>query len=124
MTDRQTLLALADRVERAGGPDFKLDLAIARAVGALGDEAGFPDAAFSALIPIRHFPRYSASLDAAMGLVPEGWEWSAASCGDCYCADPEPRTVAYWGDARGPNAAALGLAAAALRARAAMMEGE
>ena len=62
MTDRAALLMdLAERCEKAQGPDRELDREIA--------EATKPD---FWLVP----PRYTASLDAALSLVPEGWAWA------------------------------------------------
>jgi hypothetical protein len=57
MTDRTTLLALADRCEQAAGPDRELDFAIAAGVG-------WPDS------PNLHqnARRYTESLDAAVTL--------------------------------------------------------
>ena len=63
MTKTVALLQLAERCENATGPDRELDCDIhAKLVGA----------------PHRHqipstWPLYTASLDAAMQLVPEGW---------------------------------------------------
>lgn len=57
-----TLLELADAVEKAAGPDSDLDVAIAKA---LAGPSG------------NYFPRsYTASIDAARTLVPEGRSWS------------------------------------------------
>jgi hypothetical protein len=62
MTDREQLAALVARCEAATGEDRDLDYAIAAAVG-------WPDS------PIMHqnARRYTASLDAAVTLVPNGW---------------------------------------------------
>lgn len=58
------------------------------------------------------YPAYTASLDAAMSLVPEGWEWRVASTGEaeCWCGDGSDINLR----AATP---ALALCAAALRAR-------
>ena len=118
MTDRQTLLALADRVERAEGPDRRLDAEISVALGRNETHLFHDENGKTQLAPWRPAGRpnglpsvvlcraYTGSLDAAKGAVPEGWQRYASSCGDSNCAEPEPRTVAYWGDARGPDAAA------------------
>lgn len=84
------LLELAARVEAAEGPDRVLDAEVAEAIGYRRvfprgpcrdpdrrrwvDDRGM---GIGWLDGSDHFPpRYTASLDAAMTLVPEGWEWS------------------------------------------------
>lgn len=117
MTD---LLKLAERCEQATGPDRELDYAIADA--ALG----------SIKPPFRrgYCERYTASLDAAMTLVPEEtrWPWNVTIAtayrsvsvipnhGDSYGVnDP------FCGHSRGKAATVpLAICAAALRARASM----
>jgi len=114
------LLELAERVEKAEGPDEDLD----QAIGTLlwqdqTDEE--PRNVFDC------YQRYTASLDAAMTLVPEGAAWTAQQG-----MDPD-RTA--FGAVTLPSPApdipppdfqvfaatpALALTAAALRARAAM----
>lgn len=54
--------ALIARLESADGPSRELDAEIAKAVGA-----------FSMNGAINISPRYTASIDAALTLVPEGW---------------------------------------------------
>ncbi len=108
-----TLLELAERCEAATGPNFQLEQDIGGTV--------FPERG-----AITH-PPYTASLDAAMTLVPEDAFWRLGHDGDG--ADPsEFRSqviVPKMGgaDARGVALAcapALALCAASLRARAAM----
>ena len=109
MTDPTTLLALAERCEQAAKPDRELDFAIAAGVD-------WPDSPHSH----QHARRYTASLDAAVTLVPEGHEWLRKN--------PESMTVyrvpddlKEWAQhiyGRG-NTTSLALCAAALRARAA-----
>lgn len=70
MTDAATLLALAERVEKLTGPDRGVDEMIAREVLNWKPPAG------TGAISIFTFPDFTASLDAAMTLVPEGW-WVA-----------------------------------------------
>ncbi|QZP06849.1 hypothetical protein [Caenibius sp. WL] len=53
------LIALAERVERAEGPSFTLELEIFRAINPQATSHSIPN-------------NYTASLDAAMTLVPEG----------------------------------------------------
>jgi hypothetical protein len=76
------LLGIIARVKAATGPDRELDLATARAVGALGHAAGLPDSAFIGdHLPACGFMHYTASLDAALALVPAGFGWSIGSDG-------------------------------------------
>lgn len=123
--DRDTLLNLAARVEAAAGPDRALDAEIALAIGwhnsrvceLWTDERG------------RHWPQgpcqWTASLDAAVALVPAGWTWCRYHNGDVEVGMP-------WDDRhqRGMNlqakaaTPALALTAAALRARAEEARGE
>lgn len=62
-------------------------------------------------------PRYTASLDAAMALVPEGW-WhgymSSDSGFEAHCFEPIPDSTLFRGVGATP---ALAIVAAALRAR-------
>lgn len=102
--DRDTLLALAARVEAAAGADRALDRAIAMA--AMPPER-------RGMYVRRH---YTASLDAAASLVPEGWQWvvgqnDSAPVGTAFAI--KDRAL----DATGATPA-LALTAAALRARA------
>jgi hypothetical protein len=96
MTDRATLIALAERCEQAAGPDRELDFAIAAGVG-------WPDSPNLH----QHARRYTESLDAAVTLVPQGCGWmimgNAAKVGRL--------------PSRGATSP-LALCAAALRARA------
>lgn len=102
---------LADRVEAATGPNFELERQIWIAIGSPA---------------IRPIPVYTASLDAAMTLVPESWyrveqqqtregAWAKVTLLE------KGFTPADEGHAATP---ALALTAAALRARARAMEGE
>ena len=97
MTNKSALLELASRIDAATGPDRELDLAIALAVG---DETWAE--------PDRAKLYYTASLDAAMSLVPEGLIWLVqyrirvyAEVGRCFATAATP---------------SLALTAAALRA--------
>lgn len=115
------LLELAARVEAATGSDRELDAAIATGIGkkarvkyghpALGNEYSAP----------AYFERYTASIDSAMSLVPEGWEYSFLN-GNGYdeaalTSHGIERTA--WSSG---NSLPLAICAAALRARASMME--
>ena len=66
---------LLARLRAATNPDRWLDVEIARAVGAdLGHAAGMHDALLAQ--PYSPVRRYTASVDAALTLVPEGCDWS------------------------------------------------
>lgn len=111
----ENLLELAERCEKAEGPSDTLDVELTLAV--------FPDS-----YPAPKLMRYTASLDAALTLVPEGYLWTAATyraeedAPPYYadCMSPETFSGAEWGEAftGQANGPALGLCAAALRARA------
>lgn len=132
MTDRDTLLALAERVEGLSNPDREVDAEVAAALrtgtehrwadnfpewegrsdGRVYLETGGPS--FPA-------PAFTGSLDAAKTLVPKGWhvgmltecdEDDSPSC--CLTQNEEPCRDAV---GRGADMA-LSLVAAALRARA------
>jgi len=110
------LLELAELCEKAEGPSYALEQAIGRAVRC------------PTVVP----PIYTASLDAAMSLVPEGWGWlvsqpnaKAIASGLLKERTPVLGEVQYGCDLRFAVAAAtpaLALTAACLRARAASGE--
>lgn len=131
------LMELAERVEGLEGPDREVDVLIAEAIGWQSDlvsraRTWSPKNDTTALVAdvrndgyLRGLPTYTASLDAAMSLVPEGW---AISTG--HSAEGDERSFATFlelsdwsGDepesitASSDNWAAS-IAAAALRARA------
>ena len=97
--ERERLLALAERCETASGPDRDLEIAIWRLVER-------PDAAESK-VPLPWLANYTASLDAALTLVPEECGWMVMGCAAKVGRQPS----------RGATPA-LALASAALRARA------
>ena len=120
MTHQPKLVELAERCEAATGPDRKLDMAIVHALsGVLGEP--WPEATGMRMVEACDsfedsrdtVARYTASLDAAMTLVPEGWIWDVTSTGTAWVmedgGDPQ-----LFGDAATP---ALALCAAALRAK-------
>jgi len=98
MTDRASLIALAERCEAAIGPDRELDALIyfsttAKWSGRIPswpptsiEDRGALDTGYMVIQGSGYFygdivPAYCASLDAAMTLVPEGWhlqlsDWS------------------------------------------------
>lgn len=134
MTD---LTELAKRVEAATGPDRELDAEIAIAIDLKlpHDDYGARDAArrggAARLAEMgechqnvwrTYLPRYTASLDSAMTLVPEGYEWAVNWGGNSVAnvnriGDGYP---IHCGCAATPS---LALTAAALGARAAMGDG-
>ena len=139
MTDKATLLALAERCEKATGPDRELDRDIADALklGPVGDDWERPKdtpatASSRGYVSmdkgswvrrglIRHSKCYTSSLDAAMMLLPVGMDWCV---GNEFAGIKEAfATVAYSteGNREAVFAAtpSLALTAACLRARAA-----
>tara|TARA_R110002074_G_scaffold262994_1_gene435083 strand:+ start:5807 stop:6208 length:402 start_codon:yes stop_codon:yes gene_type:complete len=84
MTDKQTLLSLAERCEVS---DRELDAKIARAVGRIPERAKYEgtikmgDLAWSNGLGYE-VPAYTASLDAAMKLVPEDAFWRLGHDGE------------------------------------------
>lgn len=137
---------LIERVERAEGPCRELDVAIAVSIDWRWDdwEEGDPTVRGhvekhglgwmvercrqSVTVWPRLLPAYTASIDAAMTLLPDGWRLRqmhfAAPCADC-----RKWTINLYGGREGENCfhaeaatPALALVAASLRALA--MEGE
>jgi hypothetical protein len=105
---RDEMRELAERCEKATGPDRDLDAEI--------DKAIHPDDWTDGLWfdPSRHdLPAYTASLDAAMSLVPEGMLWLAG-----YAVDGRAIATVDFDHQRAAATPALALCAAALRARA------
>lgn len=125
-SDRETLLALATRCNLATGPDRVLDAEIAIAIKAVPAGAFRPCAARdpgtfgTAAYDFWAAPRYTTSLDAALTLVPEGFQFSISFPVD-------GGAFATWSKAEAIDAldqlcattGPLALTAAALRARAA-----
>lgn len=112
MSTRDQLLALATRCEAASGHDLKLDFAI-------GEALDIPQ-------PLEGGPDFTASLDAALSLVPNGWTGSiAAPAGpfDCWAEfhdRDEQHPLCKHGICQEGQTPALATCAAALRARAAL----
>jgi hypothetical protein len=115
MTTRETLVGLAVRCEQATGPDRELDRAVWYALQDIlsGDPA--------------HGPTYTASLDAAMALLPPNWKLRQMQF-SAPCADDRKWHLNLHGGREGEDtfvgrgaSIALALTAACLRARA---EGE
>jgi hypothetical protein len=80
MSDPATLLALADRCEQAAGPDRVLDAEITKsfiprdATHVARSRYGWSFIIAQEFEWLENQP-YTASLDAAVTLVPEGWGW-------------------------------------------------
>ena len=105
----QAILALAERAEAATGPDRNLDADIMRAIGLAGLKADYAP------------HPYSASLDAAMTLVPEGWAVLMAFSEQRAVCDVHTAPLGQhgtWPAHASAATPALALCAAALRARA------
>ena len=135
------LLLLAERCERAIGADRELDAEIwlACVPGTTRSELRYTHKASGKECVIDEtrengrlivVPEYSVSLDAAMTLVPEGWNWFAGSAKGAR-AYVENGQSAFIGIGTRPNpdrlwfevtaaTPALALTAAALRARASL----
>lgn len=153
------LLRLADRIEAASGPSRELDASIAWATGRFDRfKIGMGDYMTVALQGVNNAgmaevhvispsggrisysddpPHYSGSLDAAMTLVPKGWNWGASlrAHQDDAQAWAENGKSAFVGTGFRPNperqwfdtvaaTPALALCAASLRARASRLRME
>lgn len=139
MTDKAKLLELAERVEAATGPDRRLDIEILVTIDwrepdwEEGERTAREMAERHGLVYLtsrsvegfnstwRHLPRLTASLDAAMTLVPEGWCQTKRVF---YAVGPTKVRVSMFDEnSLGQTALAatepLAICAAALRARAA-----
>ena len=125
MMTRTTLLALASRVEAATAPDRGIEREIAIAVGwhFYDRKVDHTRPAIEqwwrpgATTPSTDFPRFMASLDDAMSLVPSGYEWSVNWCGNSV-ANVSEIGVDYPVHCGGASTPALALTAAAIRALA------
>jgi hypothetical protein len=128
--DPAGLLKLAERCEQATGPSYALEVEIWDAIYP-GEREGrwqewlrvSPSSMTHNLGPsdrdgyIKPRRAFTASPDAAMTLVPEGWSWTVDAVGRASCFAPnEPHP---WPRAGGlSKTPALALCAAALRAKA------
>lgn len=124
MTEAASLIELAERVEAATGRDRELDALIHIEAGlAEGNTVAFKTGwcAGSETNPRPvEAPAYTASIDAAMSLVPEGWMWVGGSSPTHNAGMAVTRDGTQDGfDARAATPA-LALCAAALRARASL----
>lgn len=112
---------LSNRVMALEGPDREIDVNIALAKGWKEYKPNwfYPSSNVEVAHHRTELPRYTASLDAAMSLVPEGWgvmlHVSENGLHSNVClARSHPTNLATYGDAATP---ALALCAAALKAR-------
>lgn len=119
---------LIKRLEAASGPDRELDADIATSLGkpVCKDDPCNWVIKYPGAYDYRKLPRYTASIDAALTLVPEGLDWFVkhyASAGGKYGAVVTSPEIAArsWGDYSHDDAAtpAIALCIAALRARSA-----
>lgn len=131
------LLALAAKVEACTGADRELDALIFGAFDPRYEKSKHFGAAAMQIVGnaglTRSTPTYTASLDAAMTLVPEGWQYCLLNCGGVDQKSPtEGRgTAVLWpvghiSDGKPVEAStpALALVSAALRARHQSAAGE
>lgn len=109
MSEEQTLI---ERLEKAAGPDRSLERAIADVVGSVTPYRGFPGDEPTGVV---NFPHYTSSLDAAMTLVPEGYEWSLTWEAEIARAEIGDPLLLMEGEAATP---AIAICIAALKARA------
>jgi hypothetical protein len=129
------LLALAERCEKAGAPDRELDGAIFEAVNGASAYRETTPYTMNAL-PVRKLipgiPDFTASIDAAMTLVPDGWTVDLrifaadkANCSIQRWVDHKQQFFMDWtGDKHTVRPPALAICAAALRARTAPRDGD
>ena len=112
---------LSARVGGLSGPDREIDWQIAVAVGVKSEPRPKSWAGIDQLQFLTDLPRYTASLDAAMTLVPEDYAIDCLKEGEVgrWYVNMRPRNwIAEWECSRAATPA-LALTAAALRARAA-----
>lgn len=118
-TEAAKIAALADRCEAATGPDREIDRAIIDAFGWRNDH-GVP-------IPPGYIgiPAYTASLDAAMTLVPKGApEWNVEGWGSPSAVHDGRLSTGWVSGARRVYAATPALALCAAALRASLKQGE
>lgn len=129
-------MTLIERLEALSGPDREVDVEIALAVEWSHPAQGCTLAKLATVMPVAEIahearehsnsilsqlPRYSASIDAAMTLVPEGWgrmfnqSENGLHCNVCL-ARSYPTNAVVYSEAATP---AIALCIASLRARSA-----
>lgn len=119
MTDRATLKALLARVLAGAGPDRALDGALAEALQVGGNPWKHDGDGW---ISVHGFgcqaAMFTASLDAALKLVPDGWGWAISTTGDLVpCAYGHSPDRSFWVDDTKAATPARAVCAFALRAR-------
>lgn len=132
MTDKSTLLALAERCEKASGPDRELDAVIFHILGmplpeqffTVPIQLDYDELQHSFSMPIGDMqvryehPAYTASIGAALTLRPNEHSWAAGDCNEDdlpWACITDMAGGDYVGTAATP---ALAFTAASLRARA------
>jgi hypothetical protein len=118
MSRKDELLALAKRVEALTGPDREVDTWIENHLGLARFEPAHPFRSHCDGHTRKEPKLYTASLDAAMSLVPEGWNWGAWMRHDWLKQNAQVWHLERKGSTNNGDAAtpALALTAAALRA--------
>lgn len=119
-------LVLAERIEKLNGPDREVDHAIYEAIG----RPIVRLSSSSTYCPnlVNWAPFYTTSIDAAISLVPDGWQLhglgeTAFMIGGPWLATLVNHSLHYGQGGKGKSPA-LALTAAALRARASTLPGE
>jgi hypothetical protein len=112
------LADIIERLEKAPGPDPLLDGDIGWAVNEWINEGGFwrrhKVTGARERFTYCGWPLYTHSIDAALTLVPEGWEWSLSYEAGKYCCEAGDPLIGLCSEAPIP---AIALCIAALRAR-------
>jgi hypothetical protein len=126
------LVDLIARLEKATRPDRVLDADIWESVGRAPVGQGFYRGssewdrhlwfAPNLSVPIESPPSYTSSIDAALTLVPEGWEWALHAEGGLYRVEMGDPMIGLEGEHE--TAPAIALCIAALKARLATSSAE
>lgn len=113
------LQELIERLEKATGLDRELDALIGAFVDAAPIKRVSPGSEWSKTVEWLEYLPYTASLDAALTLVPEGWEWQIG--GDVPSESGEAHVFGKGDDIHTAfvDSPAIALCIAALKARTA-----
>lgn len=116
---REHLIALAERCEQAEGPSYELDREI---MFAMMPDSVKKQRMIDGIVSAPWPAKYTASIDAALTLVPEGWSvlcaWNPTGRCKCDLSDgPMDGRSRRWVGAEPSATPALALCAAALKAR-------
>jgi hypothetical protein len=109
--------SLLSRLEALTEPSRKIDVEIYRAlVEPLAEPfKEYVGSVWTSASSSIHVPRFTASIDAALTLVPEGCDWAICLCGDSYAAVVDMDPTGYVGDLlHGPGASFAATPAIAL----------